>query len=451
VSAPRARERRSRLAIAVAIAAAAFAGFSYGVLCHWLELWPHASLQVAFARFSGRSGGGAGDDRPRGSWHVADREPGAERDKLAALGYLSAYETSTSARGVTLFDRERAQDGLNLFTSGHAPTAFLLTMDGRVVHEWHHDYIDAFPGGARGGKSSSSNWRRAHLFENGDLLAIYDYVGLVKVDRASRLLWSNPRRFHHDVDLFDGMIYAITEEHHVLPRVDDEPVREDFITILDSAGKVVRKVSVLAAFERSRYAPLLRDESARVPDILHTNTIEVLDGSQVERSAVFKRGNVLISVLALDTVAIVDMERERVSWALSGLWARQHQPTLLPDGAMLVFDNQGNGGLSRVLELDPFSQAIRWAYDGTEENGFFSGTLGAAHRLANGNTLIVESEAGRAFEVTPELEVVWSFFNPARGGDDDELVAALYDVVRVPAAFTNSWLVLEADASEVPR
>ena len=107
--------------------------------------------------------------------------------------------------------------------------------------------------------------------------------------------------------------------------------------------------------------------------------------------------------------------------------------------------------LSRVLELDPFSQAIRWAYDGTEENGFFSGTLGAAHRLANGNTLIVESEAGRAFEVTPDLEVVWSFFNPARGGDDDELVAALYDVVRVPAAFTSSWLVLEADAPEVPR
>ena len=37
---------------------------------------------------------------------------------------------------------------------------------------------------------------------------------------------------------------------------------------------------------------------------------------------------------------------------------------------------------------------------------------GAAQRLPNGNTLITESERGRVFEVTPQKEIVWEFWNP---------------------------------------
>ena len=33
-------------------------------------------------------------------------------------------------------------------------------------------------------------------------------------------------------------------------------------------------------------------------------------------------------------------------------------------------------------------------------------------RLANGNTLITESERGRVFEVTADKEIVWRFVNP---------------------------------------
>jgi hypothetical protein len=33
-------------------------------------------------------------------------------------------------------------------------------------------------------------------------------------------------------------------------------------------------------------------------------------------------------------------------------------------------------------------------------------------RLANGNTLIAESNAGRGFEVTPHSEVVWEYLAP---------------------------------------
>ena len=101
---------------------------------------------------------------------------------------------------------------------------------------------------------------------------------------------------------------------------------------------------------------------------------------------------------------------------------------------MLIFDNLGHRGMSKVVELDPFSQEIAWMYAGDEQNGFLSTTSGSNQRLANGNTLIVESNAGRAFEVTSDKRIVWEFHNPARAGEHDELISTLFDVVRIDAA-----------------
>src|SRR3546814_8334429 len=41
----------------------------------------------------------------------------------------------SDARGVVRYDPARAQNGLTLYTSGHDQGAFLIDMDGRVVHE----------------------------------------------------------------------------------------------------------------------------------------------------------------------------------------------------------------------------------------------------------------------------------------------------------------------------
>jgi hypothetical protein len=63
--------------------------------------------------------------------------------------------------------------------------------------------------------------------------------------------------------------------------------------------------------------------------------------------------------------------------------------------------------------------------------------------LDNGNTLITESCAGRAFEVSRNGTVVWEFFSPHRAGDRGELVAALFDVIRLPT--WPAWLEDEVD------
>jgi hypothetical protein len=125
---------------------------------------------------------------------------------------------------------------------------------------------------------------------------------------------------------------------------------------------------------------------------------------------------------------------------MSGLWVQQHQPTLLKNGHLLVLDNQGYHGRSKVIEVDPLTQEIFWTYTGDPPDAFFTPTCGAAQRLPNGNTLITESDPGRAIEVTPDKDIVWEFYNPHRAGDNGEYIATLFEVVRLSPDFPLDWL-----------
>src|SRR5260370_508482 len=53
---------------------------------------------------------------------------------------------------------------------------------------------------------------------------------------------------------------------------------------------------------------------------------------------------------------------------------RQHDPDILPNGHILVYDNLGGmvdgdrpEGRSRILEIDPMTQKIVWKYEGGPE------------------------------------------------------------------------------------
>lgn len=56
-----------------------------------------------------------------------------------------------------------------------------------------------------------------------------------------------------------------------------------------------------------------------------------------------------------------------------------------------------------------------WHYIAKDTISFFGGFVSGAERMANGNTFINEGPKGRFFEVTPEGEIVWEYFNPYRG------------------------------------
>ena len=395
---------------------------------------------------------------PGGRWHKGEWmevPPEVERNltveqrrefaRLLSIGYLSGQHPVPANTGVVVYEKDKAWNGLNFYTSGHFPGAVLMDMTGRTIHEWEYKFLDAwnrFPGSEKPRTIKTGGfWRRARLFPNGDVIAIYDWLGIIEVDKDSNLKWAQFGGFHHDLDLLpDGRIVTLLRKVKIIPRIHAElPVLEDFIVILDPNGNELRRFSLLEAFENSEHAGLLVN-MAESGDIFHTNTVQVLDGHLADQIPAFRAGNVLITVRQLGLVAVVDLERGVVVWGFDGQWRMPHEGTVLDNGNILIFDNRGNLGYSQLVEFDPVTFTGVWIYRGKEPEDFFSKECGSNQRLPNGNTLISETDRGKAFEITPHKQIVWKYFNPMRAGDNLEFVASIFDMVRLPPDFPLDWL-----------
>jgi hypothetical protein len=437
------RRLRARLLIAIGIGSLLLASFTFGVYSARLQTRPSRIAGVVIEQaqklFS------RGPAAKKGVWHKArdaagpalSKEQQDALSKLPALPYLQGYAKAPATANVTVHDEKLAQDGLNFVVSADSPRAFLMDMKGNVLHTWRKPFAEVWPD--RAGQRTAqdvykSYWRRAELLPNGDLLAIFMTFGLIKLDKDSNLLWVYDGRAHHDLFVDErGQIHVLTGERRkrddlrIESWTSQERLWEDAISVLSPEGRELRRFSVLDAFLKSNHAPLL--EHMKGPtDILHANTIRPV---RHDRHPIFKKGQVLLSLREIHALAAVDLQQEKVTWAATGMWKYQHEPRLLDSGNLLLFDNRGNHGKSRAIEFNPLTQEVVWSYQGDPPEAFHSQEAGSLERLANGNTLITESEKGRGFEVTPGGEIVWEFINPHRAGERNELIAALYDVVRI--------------------
>ena len=334
-----------------------------------------------------------------------------------------------------------ASSGLNFYTSGHAPEALLVDMDGALVHRWRRAFREIWPDyPVDDAHPGTQHWRRAHLYRDGDVLVIFEGLGLARLDARSQLVWANGLRAHHDLEVTDdGDILVLAREARVIPRVHPrDPVLEDFVVVLGPDGREKRRVSILEAAERSGFPGLWQGTVGRSGDLYHTNTLHLLQGRAAGDASSFAAGNVLLHMLSTGVTAVLDLEREKIVWARATP-ARQHDPKILRNGNLLIFLNDDEQPASRVLEYRSVTDRVVWSYAGTPDAPFYSPTCGAAQRLPNGNTLVTESDAGRAFEVMKDGTLVWEFFNPHRAGEEGSLIATLFEMVRLPADFPVGW------------
>ena len=445
--------RRSSRTWPAALALGLLIGLVVGALWHWLYVFPFPLLSRLTAGNVPTQD--SQDTRAHRRWRLArghlndntlteDQKRAIER--LRSIGYVDGSMPAPTDTDVTVHEEDLAYGSLNLVVSAHAPEALLMDMSGKVLHKWECDIFRVWPDFdpvEHFGDHKTKNhtfWRRAHVLENGDLLAIFEGVGLVKLDRHSNILWSSQNGAHHDLYVTrGGDIYLLTREARLTEYNPEEPILEDYISVLDSEGKALRRLSILEALENSPFTAAIRRLEPS-GDILHTNTIELIEELPRRRASPFRIGTVLISIRKPSLVCAVDMDERTVYWAESDYWHRQHQPTLLENGNMLVFDNESLKNFSIVLEFDPIRRSRTWAYVGGQDGYFYSKACGSCQRLPNGNTLITESDRGRAFEVTPDKTIVWEYVNPHRAGDQDELVASLFEVVRLSREFPVDWI-----------
>jgi hypothetical protein len=384
---------------------------------------------------------------------------GQDQDRRAEVDGSDAQVTTEATKD--------SYDGYTLFTTTDRAGATLIDMRGNVVHQWTMSFRRTWPTVAHVRDPDGSepiHWERCHLYPNGDVLAMccsgdgspYGY-GLAKFDKNSRLLWGCSANVHHDVTVGeDGRIYVLTDRFNADTPGDLNQwpggYTADDVLVLSPEGRELDRIPILEAFRNSPYylvfvagsgstgtdsflphapqppgappgpprnLPPMRELEQRAGsqprrhaepgDLLHTNSVKYLSQTLAQRFPLFKAGQLLISLRSPSLIAVLDTQSRSIVWAATGAWKMQHDAQFLENGHLLLFDNLGSPRSSRVLEVDPVTQAITWSYASNGAAPFTALFRGAAQRLPNGNTLIVDLVPRNVLEVTPRKEIVWSW------------------------------------------
>ena len=322
----------------------------------------------------------------------------------------------TRQLGLTIYKHDKAYQGYTIFAPQTGTDVFLVDMRGNVVHRWQMPYRPANYG---------------YILDNGNLL----YAGrtekgpvsfggsggvVMEADWEGNVLWEYAEDTqHHDFCRMENgntMVLGWELVPEVLAKSikggkpgteHEQGIWSDFLKEVTPNGHV--------AWEWHAYRHLDQEEDSICPfesrqEWGHANACEVLQD-----------GSVMISFRQLDTVGIIDKRSGKFSWKWGrGELGHQHDPTQLENGNILIFDNgwhslQAIGARSRIVEVDPKTNGIKWTYEAKPGWDFFSYFISGAQRLPNGNTLICEGMTGRIFEVTTEGEIVWEYVNPIFG------------------------------------
>lgn len=357
----------------------------------------------------------------------------------------------TLEKGVTVYDPSQAENGVTLYASGHEAAAYLIDMHGNVLHEWRRPYSTVWNKSGSVKKPQPDHFvyfRKVRMVANGDLLAIYEGVGdtpygygMVKLDRNSNVIWTYLANTHHDFDVGpDGRIYVLTHELTAEPLPDfgnlAKPRIDDFLVVLSPDGRELAKIRLILPIATSPYRHLLHTVSSySVADPLHTNDVDYITAEAARNFPMGKPGQVMLSFRELGAIGVLDLKHRKIEWMARGYWIGQHDPDILANGDILLFDNYGNyavpGGISRIIEFDPRNMAIVWQYSGNASRPFDSFLRSEQQRLSNGNTLIVESNGGRIFEVTHAGDIVWEFINPMRSPTGNRKTAIVSSAERI--------------------
>lgn len=318
----------------------------------------------------------------------------------------------TPQLGLTLYQPDKASPGYTLFAPIPAKDVYLIDMHGSVVHRWTLPYCPAMYG---------------YLLENGHLLVggetgqspvTFGGAGgtLLELDWDSTIVWEHvDTRLHHDFcRLPNGNTMLLAWEQvpaDMVPHIQGGvPGTEHEGHIwCDVFREITPDQRVVWEWHAYEHLDLATDRICPLDqrhEWTHGNACEVLPN-----------GDVLTSFRLLNMVAIIDRQSGAWRWQWGkNVLGHQHDPTLLPNGHVLLFDNGWHAAhpqpRSRVLEVDPATDSIVWTYETQPGWKFFSSFISGAQRLPNGNTLICEGMTGRLFEVTSAGEMVWEYVNP---------------------------------------
>ena len=138
----------SRALKIAAVAALVLAGSVCGVVFQRSRIFPATALDQALGWAEGRAARTL-FEKDGGLWgrrRAADGDAAAGAgEDLMALPYVAGSRPASSLAGVRVHDAQRTAPGLNLFSSAHAPEAFLIDREGTLLHRWSIDPDRVWP------------------------------------------------------------------------------------------------------------------------------------------------------------------------------------------------------------------------------------------------------------------------------------------------------------------
>jgi len=383
--------------------------------------------------------------------------------------------------GVTTWKRDKAYAGYTLFTpmlitrrqmeGKQESTVYLIDMNGRIVHHW------TVPGVIK---------LHAELLDNGHIICAVDDLtkpktvtlafsihSILELDWDSNVVWryDNEMMDCHDrcrlrngntlIQRYEPIASEIQEKvKGGIPGTENKGITknnsdDDFGWRLDDS------------IEGTMYTLVLDEITPEGEVVWSMNLSEALDPeidvitpycgrelwpglNSIEE---MPDGNIISTSYNLSTVYIWDKKNKTVKWRFGNNVGNPtqnrvsfpHDPTVLANGNILVFDNGRyhsadpsgainyfNPDLSRVIEINPESGNIVWEYRAENPVDFYSTYISSARRLPNGNTLICEGAIGRIFEVTSRGETVWEYWSPiyTRSGNRYGVTNAIFRAMR---------------------
>lgn len=348
--------------------------------------------------------------------------------------------------GTVHYDKEKTESGYTLVSSRankkdvDYQTSEIIDMEGNIIHQWK----TAFEYSSQENKADRDH-QLTRLLPGGDALVLTYEKGLGRIDWNSQVLWNLDGYFHHDIQVTDDYIYTLKWQNdfieygeHILPIMDE------ILVTIDHDGNIISEVSLFDTFSHllpeeayenilnHLYKEDLYDLMQTKPqdyyltsnlpwDIFHMNALHYIR----QDSRIFEKGQFLVSMRSINTIAVFDPETLVSVWEYTDELIKQHNPTLLDNGNILIYDNGGipefptaivDGEVvdsplrrlyTRLVEINPESKEVVWEYTATPKPDFYGKIMGSAQRLENGNTLTVNALGGVIYEITSDGEIVW--------------------------------------------
>ncbi len=305
-------------------------------------------------------------------------------------------------------------------------TVYLLDMLGRSVHTWSTNHQALYSVLEPNGKLLSvlEQTKYSQLFPPGGNTGI-----IQERDWKSRVTWEYKNEaLHHDLALLPNGNLAFTLWEKTPPNIADqvqggvEGTEMKGVIWSENIVEMNRNKKVVWSWHAYEH---LDPKIDIIGPLLPRYAWTVANGIKyMEKNPIDNTPGYLVSMRSLSTVIIIRKSDGEIIWrSPKGILSLQHDPTLLPNGNILVFDN-GFDRIpapftmfgSRAVEINPKTNKIVWSFDAgqspIDKVKFFAAIVGGAQRLSNGNTLITDGPRGHIFEVTKSGKVVWDIVSP---------------------------------------